>query len=129
MSPAVEKDASGAWQPIPGAMPPTHVVTFRWPAGNQTSIVSDTAHPGLYGTIGGATSTWPRAFGAVSLPDAFGAGALATFIRGTDVGCITIPGLATPSNPDPKALVIDLRNAAAPKIDEPPNSMLGASCT
>jgi hypothetical protein len=129
MSPPVEKTSGFVeWRPVPGATFSSHVVTFRWPMQDQPSIIADTAYPGLYGVIANPWSGWPMASGGLSTPDVVGAVTGAPFIRNSGDGCFAIPGLATPSNPDPKGLVIDLRDIAAPKIDEPANSQLGMFC-
>ena len=128
ISPPVQQGADGKWRPVPGAPADAHTITFRWPTPDNASILSDTASPGLYGPLAADWRKWPTAAGALSVPDVPGIPTGAAFIRNSGDGCIAIPGLPLPSNPDPTGLVVDLRNASAPVVKEIPDAAVAGAC-
>jgi hypothetical protein len=104
-------------------------VTFRWlgPSSGDAQILDDTGAPGLYATLGKPYDTWPTAAGHVSAPDV--PGASGELLRSSGSGCFTLAGLPTVADSNPPGLLVDLRVAAAPRVETMPTAKLAGRCS
>ncbi len=111
------------------AGPPTkHTVRFRWGVApsTQPNVMDDTGAPGLYGPLSSDLVLWPSARGHISAPGV--PPFPGELLTSGGAGCFTMAGLPTLMNPDPRGLVVDLRSAATPVIDEVATSVLKDRC-
>jgi hypothetical protein len=105
-----------------------HLVSFRWWSANKVdgNIISDTGAPGVFGPLALAYTQWPTAAGHVTAPDVSGAdGAL---LRSSGDGCFTLAGFPTRADSNPTGLVVDLRDAKAPRVEQPLTATLATRC-
>jgi len=109
-------------------VPTAHTVTFRFVGTtlDQGNILADTGAPGVFGPLTADPEKWPAARGHIVAPDAPGGGW--ELIHSNGSGCFTVSGIPTASDPDPRGLLVDLRNKSAPTIGEPASSSLLAAC-
>jgi len=109
----------------PTAAPSFHSVSFGWPVIGTTSMFDDTGAPAFFPGLGSDPAKWPTAFGHVTAPDTV---APARVLHNNGNGCFTLAGFATPSDPDPVGLLVDLRDSAAPVVSNRRTSDLASLC-
>jgi hypothetical protein len=107
----------------------SHDVTFRWlgRSSGDAQILDDTGAPALYATLGKPYDTWPTAMGHVTAPDV--PGASSELLRSSGNGCFTLAGLLTVADSNPSGLLVDLRVAAAPRVETIPTTKLAGRCS
>jgi hypothetical protein len=95
---------------------------LRWWSPDKISgnIIDDIGAPGVFGPLALPYTQWPTAVGHVTAPEVSGAdGAL---LRSRGDGCFTLAGFPTPADSNPAGLVVDLRDAKAPRVEQPPTA-------